>query len=170
MPTQADQNAFLNPVFSAGAHQPTSGFQNLSSTQPTSNLTPSTFNYYNAGQLPEQQNFAYVQRADGGGVGSSDTTDGDADTEGAGDNDSSFAVRGAGDGRSDSIPAKLSDGEYVMDAETVGMLGNGSTKAGAAKLDALRVNLRKHKGRNLAQGKISLSAKPPAAYMRGGRT
>ena len=36
------------------------------------------------------------------------------------------------------------------------------------KLDALRVNLRKHKGRNLAKGKISLSAKRPEAYMAGG--
>ena len=58
----------------------------------------------------------------------------------------SFAVKGPGDGRSDEIPAKLSNGEYVMDAETVALLGNGSSKAGAQKLDQMRVNIRKAKG------------------------
>jgi hypothetical protein len=82
----------------------------------------------------------------------------------------SFAVNGAGDGRSDSIPAKLSDGEYVMDAETVSLLGNGSNKAGAHQLDQFRVNLRKHKGAELAKGRFSVNAKNPQAYMAGGNT
>lgn len=81
-----------------------------------------------------------------------------------------FAVSGPGDGRSDSIPARLSDGEYVIDAETVALLGNGSPKAGAERLDAFRVNVRKHKGRDLARGKFSVKAKRPEAYMAGGRT
>lgn len=80
-----------------------------------------------------------------------------------------FAVRGPGDGRSDSIPARLSDGEYVIDAETVALLGNGSPKAGAERLDDFRVSIRKHKGRNLAQGKFSVNAKKPEAYLAGGR-
>lgn len=80
-----------------------------------------------------------------------------------------FAVRGDGDGRSDSIDAKLSDGEYVMDAETVALLGNGSNRAGADKLDQFRVNLRKDKGRGLARGEFSVHAKDPMAYARGGR-
>jgi hypothetical protein len=83
---------------------------------------------------------------------------------------SQFAVQGPGTGRSDSIPASLSDGEYVMDAETVALLGDGSSKAGAKKLDAMRSNLRKHKGRSLAQGRFSVNAKAPEAYMSGGRT
>lgn len=81
-----------------------------------------------------------------------------------------FAVRGPGTGRSDSIDAKLSDGEYVMDAETVALLGDGSSKAGAQKLDRFRVNVRKHKGRDLARGKFSVKAKMPEAYMAGGHT
>ena len=81
----------------------------------------------------------------------------------------SFAVEGPGDGRSDDIPAVLSDGEYVIDAETVALLGDGSSRAGAKKLDELRVKIRKHKGRNLAKGKFSVNAKPLEAYMRGGR-
>jgi hypothetical protein len=81
-----------------------------------------------------------------------------------------FAVRGMGSGRDDKIPARLSDGEYVIDAETVALLGDGSTKAGADRLDKFRVNIRKHKGRKLAKGAFSANAKPPEAYLRGGRT
>ena len=81
----------------------------------------------------------------------------------------SFAVEGPGTGRSDDIPAVLSDGEYVIDAETVALLGDGSSRAGAKKLDELRVKVRKHKGKNLAKGKFSVNAKHPEAYMRGGR-
>lgn len=81
----------------------------------------------------------------------------------------SFAVQGPGDGRSDDIPAMLSDGEYVIDAETVALLGNGSNKAGAKKLDDLRVQIRKHKGKALSKGKISRDAKPALRYMAGGR-
>jgi hypothetical protein len=82
---------------------------------------------------------------------------------------SEFAVHGAGTGRSDDIPAVLSDGEYVLDAETVAMLGDGSNKAGAEKLDQFRVNLRRHKGANLAKGRISVNAKSPEKYLAGGR-
>ena len=82
----------------------------------------------------------------------------------------SYAVNGIGDGRSDEIPALLSDGEYVIDAETVAMLGDGSGKAGAKRLDDLRVKIRKHKGRNLAKGRFSDNAKAPEKYLSGGRT
>jgi hypothetical protein len=81
-----------------------------------------------------------------------------------------FAVNGPGTGRSDSIPAKLSDGEYVMDAETVALLGDGSSKAGAQRLDQMRVNIRKHKGQNLAKGRFSVNARAPERYMSGGRS
>lgn len=82
---------------------------------------------------------------------------------------SSRFARGPGDGRSDSIPARLSDGEYVLSSEDVSLLGNGSSEAGAKKLDQWRQQLRKHKGGALAQGKISPKAKNPMAYLRGGR-
>jgi len=76
-------------------------------------------------------------------------------------------ARGAGTGRDDTINARLSDGEYVIDAETVAMLGDGSTKAGAKKLDDMRSALRKHKGSVLAKGKFSPNAKSPLAYLKG---
>ncbi|CAB4158934.1 hypothetical protein UFOVP714_43 [uncultured Caudovirales phage] len=81
-----------------------------------------------------------------------------------------FAVNGPGTGRSDDIPAVLSDGEYVIDAETVALLGDGSSKAGAKKLDELRVKVRKHKGQKLAKGRFSANAKKPEAYLSGGLT
>jgi hypothetical protein len=80
-----------------------------------------------------------------------------------------YAVRGPGTGRSDEIPALLSDGEYVIDAETVSMLGDGSGEAGAKRLDEFRIKIRKHKGRNLARGKFSDNAKRPDKYLSGGR-
>lgn len=75
-------------------------------------------------------------------------------------------ARGAGSGRADTIDAKLSDGEYVMDAETVAMLGDGSTDEGARRLDEMRRNLREHKGKSLAKGKFSPNAKSPLAYIK----
>ena len=47
-------------------------------------------------------------------------------------------MQGPGDGQSDSIPAALSDGEYVWDATTVSRLGNGSNRKGAELLDRAR--------------------------------
>jgi hypothetical protein len=78
-------------------------------------------------------------------------------------------VSGPGTGRSDSIPARLSDGEYVLTAEDVALIGDGSSNAGARRLDQWRQELRKHKGRALARGKISPNAKKPSAYLRGAR-
>lgn len=45
---------------------------------------------------------------------------------------------GNGTGQSDDIPAMLHDGDYVMDAETVSALGDGSSKAGNHVLDGFR--------------------------------
>lgn len=50
-------------------------------------------------------------------------------------------VRGAGDGTSDSIPARLADGEYVLTAMDVARIGQGSNEAGARKLDEFRQRL-----------------------------
>lgn len=77
-------------------------------------------------------------------------------------------ARGPGDGTSDDINAKLSDGEYVMDAATVSMLGNGSNDAGARKLDELRTRLRKHAGQKLVKGQQFMKAKQPTSYMKKG--
>lgn len=80
-----------------------------------------------------------------------------------------YLAQGSGSGRDDTIDARLSDGEYVIDAETVALLGDGSTKAGASKLDKMRSELRKQKGKKLAKGQFSTAAKSPLEYMRGAR-
>lgn len=134
----------LNPLFSKALPQ-----ANLPGA---GDLTPRTMpvqDWNTYAMRPEQSFFNYVPQnpqgfADGGGV------------------------EGPGTGRSDSIPAVLSDGEYVIDAETVALLGDGSPKAGADRLDNFRVNIRKHKGRDLSRGKISPDAKRPEQYFSGG--
>lgn len=74
-------------------------------------------------------------------------------------------IQGPGDGRADMIPARLSNDEYVMTAEDMALLGNGSPSAGADKMDQFRVNLRKHKGKALARGHFSPDAKPVEGYL-----
>lgn len=73
---------------------------------------------------------------------------------------------GGGSGRDDTIDARLSDGEYVFDAETTALLGDGSVKEGAKRLDAMREQIRKHKGSALSRGKISPNAKSPLNYLK----
>ena len=77
-------------------------------------------------------------------------------------------VHGAGDGQSDDIPAMLADGEYVIDAETVAQIGNGSTKAGAQALDKFRENIRAHK-RSAPVNKIPPKTKALTSYLRGAK-
>lgn len=76
-------------------------------------------------------------------------------------------MKGGGSGRSDNIDAKLSPGEYIMDAETVALLGDGSSEEGGRKLEAMRRQVRQHKGKALAKGKFSQNAKSPLDYIRG---
>jgi hypothetical protein len=60
-------------------------------------------------------------------------------------------LKGPGDGMSDSIPAsiankqpaRLADGEFVVPADVVSHLGNGSTDAGARKLYSMMDKIRK---------------------------
>lgn len=74
-------------------------------------------------------------------------------------------VRGPGSGRSDDIPAYLSDGEYVIDAESVALLGDGSGSAGAQRLDEMRKELRQHKASKMKKGEFTHKAKKPVGYM-----
>lgn len=61
-----------------------------------------------------------------------------------------YYAGGRGTGQSDDIPAMLHDGDYVIDAEAVSALGDGSSKAGK---DALTGFLRQVPHRDGAQGK-----------------
>jgi hypothetical protein len=54
-------------------------------------------------------------------------------------------VKGKGDGTSDSIAAMLANGEFVIPADVVSSLGNGSNDAGAKVLDEFLRTIRAHK-------------------------
>ena len=54
-------------------------------------------------------------------------------------------VKGDGDGTSDSIPAMLANGEFVIPADVVSSLGNGSNDSGAHVLDEFLKVIRQHK-------------------------
>jgi hypothetical protein len=70
-------------------------------------------------------------------------------------------LKGPGDGMSDNIPAtiagkqpaRLADGEFVIPADVVSHLGNGSTEAGAKKLHKMMNDVRKARTGNSKQGK-----------------
>ena len=50
------------------------------------------------------------------------------------------------------MPAALSEGEYVIPADIVSMLGDGNTEAGAKVLDGFVKHIRQLKGKHLAKG------------------
>jgi hypothetical protein len=87
------------------------------------------------------------QMADGGSIG--------------GYSDGGRMLKGPGDGMSDSIPgvignkqpARLADGEFVMPADVVSHLGNGSTDAGAKRLYSMMDKVRKARTGTKKQGK-----------------
>jgi hypothetical protein len=70
-------------------------------------------------------------------------------------------LKGPGDGMSDSIPAKigakqearLADGEFVVPADVVSHLGNGSTDAGARQLYSMMDKVRQARTGRKAQGR-----------------
>jgi len=73
----------------------------------------------------------------------------------------------AGSGRADDVNAKLSAKEYVIDAETMALLGDGNPDHGAQKMDQMRANIRKQKGAALAKGKFTPKAKSAQEYLVG---
>ena len=89
----------------------------------------------------------------GGGSQSEPGDDEDQEQEAAHDLQAAGGglLDGRGTGQSDEIeattpgghPVLLSDGEYVIDAPTVAALGDGSTKAGARRLDEMRKQIRR---------------------------
>lgn len=94
-----------------------------------------------------------AEPADGGGSQGEPGDDEDQEQEASSDLAAAGGglLHGQGTGQSDEIeattphghPVLLSDGEYVIDAPTVAALGDGSTKAGARRLDDLRKQIRK---------------------------
>jgi hypothetical protein len=74
-------------------------------------------------------------------------------------------IEGPGGGQDDLVHARLSPKEYVFDAETVAMLGDGNPDHGAKILDKWREQIRKHK-RAAPASDIPPKAKTPEAYLQ----
>lgn len=134
-------------------------FQGYTPVQPKPYYRPTGLGYAEGGMIDPMQNMpngglaaiqgmrdAYgapqtmdgniPQMADGGSIG--------------GYSDGGRMLKGPGDGMSDSIPAvigrkqpaRLADGEFVVPADVVSHLGNGSTDAGAKKLYSMMDKVR----------------------------
>lgn len=95
----------------------------------------------------------------GGGV--DETYAGGGITSLGGYSDGGRLLKGPGDGMSDNIPAqigqrqpaRLADGEFVIPADVVSHLGNGSTDAGAKQLYSMMDRVRQARTGNKQQGK-----------------
>jgi len=89
-----------------------------------------------AAKMPEVRGLGELAIAQGGSIG--------------GYSDGGRMLKGPGDGMSDSIPAvigkkqpaRLADGEFVVPADVVSHLGNGSTDAGAKRLYSMMDKVR----------------------------
>ena len=73
-------------------------------------------------------------------------------------------VKGNGDGTSDDVPAMLANGEFVIPADVVSGLGNGSNDSGAKILDEFLATLRSHKQKHDAKH-LPPDSKGPLAYL-----
>ncbi len=56
------------------------------------------------------------------------------------------AIRGPGTPTSDSINAYLSDGEHVIDSNTITTLGGGNNEAGQRAMEKIKQSIRKDAG------------------------
>jgi hypothetical protein len=74
-------------------------------------------------------------------------------------------VKGDGDGTSDSVPAMLASGEFVIPADVVSGLGNGDNDAGAHVLDEFMKAIRSHK-RAADPSELPEDSKGPLAYLQ----
>jgi hypothetical protein len=76
----------------------------------------------------------------------------------------SLQVKGDGDGTSDDIPAMVARDEYVLPADIVSSLGNGSSDAGASVLDQFVRQIRTHRRSN-DPGELPPDSAGPLEYL-----
>ena len=73
-------------------------------------------------------------------------------------------IQGRGDGTSDQIPAMVANSEYVLPADIVSALGNGSSDSGASVLDQFIKVIREHKHSN-PPSELPPQSKGPLEYL-----
>lgn len=141
--TYSDPTQQTSPIYSPISYQDDSSYD-----MPAQQSGTDDFYNYMDQQLANYGTYGY---AAGGGIMS----------HLGGYSDGGRLLKGPGDGMSDSIPAKigakqparLADGEFVIPADVVSHLGNGSTEAGAKKLYAMMNKVRHARTGNKKQGK-----------------
>jgi hypothetical protein len=125
-----------------------------------------------------------VYAADGGVMESYDDEAGNDMARGGiaslgGYSDGGRMLKGPGDGMSDSIPgiiggkqpARLADGEFVVPADVVSHLGNGSTDAGAKKLYSMMDKVRQARtGKKKQAPQVNVDKYLPMGKASGGIT
>jgi hypothetical protein len=125
-------------------------YNNSSDTPLTPKLTKHNVGYVLAG-LPT------LNKAQGGSIHPEFYSEGGASM-------ANRYVKGRGDGTSDSIPAMLANGEFVIPADVVSGLGNGSNDAGAKVLDEFLSTIRQHKQKHKTS-KLPPDSKGALSYL-----
>lgn len=106
---------------------------------PSLNVSPSdTFNFGSPSTIFDQKPFKSETYAEGGEIEHNPEFYSEGGLK-------HTYVQGAGDGTSDSVPAMLANGEFVIPADVVSALGNGSSDSGSKVLDELLQTVREHK-------------------------
>lgn len=157
----------LNSAFGGGEAQAGYGaMPTVAAPATIPNITRSgVTGYYGAAEAPDYrsimalQKTPYLSKIRGGYGETAFAAGGIADLGSY--SDGGRLLKGPGDGMSDHIPAKigdaqparLADGEFVVPADVVSHLGNGSTDAGAKQLYAMMDKVRKARTGNKKQGK-----------------
>lgn len=145
---------------------PASQTASLAKSTPTGAPKPAAGSWYTYGELPSYQ---LSGQARGGmqnpPMGGSSLTTGAVAAPGE---TGEHYIQGPGDGTSDDVNSRLAKNEFVIPADVVSSLGNGSSDAGAEKLYGLMHKVRKERAPAMAKGKLPPKAKEPAAYMGGG--
>lgn len=116
-------------------------------------VVPAVPNYYTYGAIPgganyfTNNNLAAYGFAKGGALRAANENDEQEFRTGSGNH----RVRGPGTETSDSIPARLSTHEYVLDARDVRLIGGGSVERGSDILDRERKKLNRGGGGALSR-------------------
>jgi len=152
---RSDYDTPVNPITGIGPQFAEGGITDLVEAAKAQGLTPDAYqNIYGRGnaiiEMEKRLKEGKPMTMAGGGISSL-----------GGYSDGGRMLKGPGDGMSDSIPgvisgrqpARLADGEFVVPADVVSHLGNGSTDAGAKQLYSMMDKVRKARTGKKAQGK-----------------
>ena len=146
--TLADMGSSFGHLFHGGDQAGWANVEKMMGMQQPD--APSKYDPQTQTYVPVTPNVYHPQYASGGGISSLGSY-----------SDGGRMLKGPGDGMSDDIPAKiggkqearLADGEFVVPADVVSHLGNGSTDAGAKQLYAMMDKVRQARTGRKAQGR-----------------